>query len=360
MPLIQVTNLGQEYEGHRALKDINLEIDKGDSFALIGPTGAGKTTLLRLLDLLDLPASGQVHFDGIDVTRSEHHRLEARRRMSFVQQKPLVFSMNVYDNAACGLRWRHENKEVIRRKVESVLELVGMADHKNRDARTLSGGETQRVAIARALVTEPEVLLLDEPTANLDPVSVSRIEDILAQIIGEQKTTVIMATHDMPQGQRLATKIGVLLNGEMLQIGTPNEVFCSPKSREVAAFVGVENILAGMIVEKDDDLAIIRLNGNAIQAISEYTVGENVYALVRPEDITFTLSKEAGSARNVFEGNITRMTAIGPLARIEVDCGFPLLGVLTTRSAQELNLAIGTCVFASFKATAIHLIKRRG
>ena len=360
MSLIEATNLGRKYDGRYVLKDIDLRINKGEVFALIGPTGAGKTTLLRLLDLLDTPVSGRIFFDGVDVTRSGRHRLEARRRMSYVQQKPAVFSMNVYGNVACGLKWRHEKKEVIRHKVDSVLELVGMADYNSRDAKTLSGGETQRVAIARALVTEPEVLLLDEPTANLDPVSVSRIEDVLEKIIAEQKTTLIIATHDMPQGQRLAGKIGVLINGELLQVGSPNDVFCSPQSKEVAEFVGVENILAGVIVEKDDDLAVISINGNTIQAISDCAIGEKVYAFVRPEDITFALAKEAGSARNVFEGSISKMIAVGPLARIELDCGFPLLGVLTTRSAQELQLTIGRHVYASFKATAVHVIKRRG
>jgi tungstate transport system ATP-binding protein len=360
MSLIETNNLGQKYDSRHVLKDIDLRINKGEAFALIGPTGAGKTTLLRLLDLLDAPASGQIFFDGVDVTRSGRHRLEARRRMSYVQQKPAVFSMDVYGNVACGLRWRHEKKEVTRHKVDSILELVGMADYKNRDAKTLSGGETQRVAIARALVTEPEVLILDEPTANLDPVSVSRIEDVLEKIITDGKTTLIMATHDMPQGQRLAGKIGVIINGQLLQVGSPNDVFCSPQSKEVAEFVGVENILAGVIVEKDGDLATINVNGNVVQAISDCAVGEKVYIFARPEDITFALSREAGSARNVFEGSIGKMIAVGPLARIELDCGFPLLGVLTTRSAQELQLTIGRRVYASFKATAVHVIKRRG
>ncbi|MFC1994755.1 ATP-binding cassette domain-containing protein, partial [Chloroflexota bacterium] len=203
MALIEVRHLGQEYEGRYVLKDIDLNVNQGEVFALIGPTGAGKTTLLRLLDLLDPPASGRIYFDGIDVTHSWRHRLEVRRRMSLVQQKPIVFNLNVYENVACGLKWRHEKNGAIRHKVESALELVGMANHRNRNARTLSGGETQRVAIARALATEPELLLLDEPTANLDPVSVSRIEEVMAHVIQEQKTTVLMATHDMTQGQRL-------------------------------------------------------------------------------------------------------------------------------------------------------------
>jgi len=358
MALLETIKLRQEYDGHNVLKEINLRIERGEVFALIGPTGAGKTTLLRLLDLLEIPASGTIYFDGVDVTSSRGERLEARRRMSFVQQRPVVFKMSVYDNVACGLRWRHESNKVIRGKVESALGLVRMADYRNRNAWTLSGGETQGVAIARALVTEPEVLFLDEPTANLDPVSISKVEEVLGHIIREQRTTVVMATHDMSQGQRLAGRVGVMINGEILQVGSPNEIFSSPVSRELAEFVGVENILDGVVVARDDGLVNIAVDGGTIQAVSEYAVGDKVYVLLRPEDITFALSKDISSARNVFEGKIARITTVEPLVRIEADCGFPLLGIVTKMSAQQLDLAIGKPVYASFKATAVHVIKR--
>jgi tungstate transport system ATP-binding protein len=359
MAFLKVTYLGQEYDGHHILRDVNLSIGQGEVFALIGPTGAGKTTLLRLLDLLDTPSSGEVRFDGVDVTRSGRRRLEARRRMAYVQQKPIVFRTDVYANVACGLKWRREKKEAIRQKVESALELVGMAEFKKRDARTLSGGEMQRIAIARSLVTDPELLLLDEPTANLDPVSLSKIEEVIAHIIAEQKITVVMATHDMPQGQRLADRIGVLAGGELLQVGTPSDIFCSPNSRAIAELVGVENILAGVVRDKEQDLSIINIDGRDIQAVSDFGIGDKVHALIRPEDITLTLSKDPTSARNVFEGKVGKMSLLGPLVRIEMDCGFPLLVTLTTVSVQELGLTIGKQAYASFKATGVHVIKRQ-
>ena len=176
MSLLQAADLSKEYEGHPVLKRMTVAIKEGEAFALIGPTGSGKTTLIRLLDLLLSPTTGRIHFDGIDVTHNKHARLEARRKMSYVQQKPVVFSMNVYDNVAYGLKLRHEKNDLIKRKVDDALELVGMSDYRTRNAKTLSGGETQRVAIARALVTEPAILFLDEPTANLDPISVSKVE----------------------------------------------------------------------------------------------------------------------------------------------------------------------------------------
>ncbi len=358
MALIETIDLKQRYDEQYILKSIDLSINRNEVFALIGPTGAGKTTLIRLLDLLESPTSGKIYFDGIDVTHSPRLRLEARRRMSFVLQKPVVFNMSVFDNAACGLRWRHEDRKVTQQRVSSVLELVGMADHKNRNAKTLSGGETQRLAIARALAIKPEVLFLDEPTANLDPISISKIEEILAHIIREQKTTIVMATHDMAQGQRLAGRIGVLMNGEILQTGSPDDIFSLPESRELAEFVGVDNILSGVIVARDNNLVTIDVNGSLIQAISRYDIGEEVHALIRPEEVTLALHKEASSARNTFEGRVDRILPVGPLSRVKVACGFPLLSVVTKKSAEDLSLTVGKKVYATFKATAIHIIKR--
>jgi len=358
MALIETVNIEQKYAGQYVLKNINLKVDNGEVLALIGPTGAGKTTLLRLLDLLEVPTSGSIYFNGVDVTRSKRLRLQARRRMSFVLQKPAVFNMSVYDNVACGLKWRREIGANVSQRVSRVLELVGMTEYANRNARTLSGGETQRVAIARALAVEPEVLFLDEPTANLDPVSVSKIEEVLAHIIGEQKTTVVMATHDMSQGQRLAGRIGVIMNGEVLQIGSPGDIFSTPEKKEVAQFVGVDNILSGVIVNRDDNLVTINVSGSLIQAISDYSLGEEVHALIRPEDVTLAPRKDASSARNTFEGRIAKILSVGALVRVEVACGFPLLAVVTKRSAQDLNLAVDKKVYATFKATAVHVIKR--
>src|SRR4030043_2455701 len=209
MALLETISLVQKYDGRQVLKDISLTFSRGEAFGLIGPTGAGKTTLLRLLDLLEVPASGKIYFEVMNMTRAGKHRLEIRRRMSFVQQKPLVFTMSVYDNVACGLKWRREGHDTIRKKVDNARELVNLVEYKNRNAKTLSGGETQRLAIARALVAEPEVLFLDEPTANMDPISVSKIEEVLAHIINERKTTIVMTTHNMLQAQRMASRLGV-------------------------------------------------------------------------------------------------------------------------------------------------------
>lgn len=358
MALIEAANIHQNYDGREVLKNVNLKIDSAEIFALIGPTGAGKTTLIRILDLIEPARSGQLFFDGVDVTARGADQMQARRRMSYVQQRPLVFTMNVYDNVACGLRWRHVKSAGVKRKTEEALELIGMTSYRDRNAKTLSGGETQRIALARALVTEPEVLFLDEPTANMDPVSTAKIEEVLAHVVSERKTTIIMTTHDMSQGQRMASRLGVLIDGGLLQTGSSNDIFNRPQNREVAEFVGIENILKGVIEEKQNGLARIAINGEKISAISNLAVGEKVYVLIRPEIIVFSLSGVVGSARNVFKCKVSTINTVGSIVRIEVACGFPLLGVMTNQAAQDLNVSIGKDVYVSFKATAVHVMKR--
>ncbi len=357
--MLRIANLYQRYGKQEILKDINLEVERGEIFALIGPTGAGKTTLLRLIDLLEVPTSGEIHIAGVDATGAGRQRLELRRRMAFVLQKPVVFNMSVYDNIACGLRWRRKSRGEIREPVNRLLEAVRLSPLADKNARTLSGGETQRVAIARAMALEPEILLLDEPTANLDPTSTLRIEELIQDIFHHYKTTIIMATHDLSQGHRLAHRIGVMVNGQILQAGKASEVFRSPSNREVAEFVGAENIFSGKITAREGEIATVDLSGRFIEAISEHAVSEEVYVCIRPEDITLSPAQAVSSARNTFAGQISRVVLSGSLAHVTVDCGLPLMALVTRRSAEELNLTPGCPVFASFKATAIHIIPKQ-
>jgi len=358
MSFIEVTGLNHRYGEQAVLEDINLSVDKGEVFALIGPTGAGKTTLLRIIDLLEVPSTGEIYFDGICIPRSGKQRLEIRRRMSFIHQKPQVFNLSVYDNVACGLRWRGEEKNRIAAKVDHILEVVGLKGYKNRSARTLSGGEAQRVALARSLVLEPDVLVLDEPTANLDPVSTAKIEQLISYVARQCDTTMIMATHDMSQGQQLADRIGVLLDGRLVQTGNATDIFRLPQNEEVAHFVGMENIIEGVITANNEGIAAVKIGGNVIQAVTNYPVGKEVYACIRPEDITLALSSTQSSARNSFQAEVTKVTALGPLSRVEIDGGFRLVALVTKISAEELNLQVGGEVYATFKATGVYIMEK--
>jgi tungstate transport system ATP-binding protein len=358
MAFIETIDLGQKREKRDILKKVSIRVERGEVRALIGPTGAGKTTLLRLIDLLDEPAEGKILIGGTDVYAAEKSKLEIRRRIAFVLQKPVVFNMSVFNNISYGLKWRGMESRLIREKVDNLLEVVGLTEYRNRNAKTLSGGEMQRVAIARAIATDPEILLLDEPSANLDPVASAKIEELIKGIIKRETMTVIVATHDMAQGQRLADKITVLVNGEVVQTGAPRDIFSSPTNRQVAEFVGMDNILDGNIIACDGETALIDINGTVIEAVADCEIGQEVSACWRPEDVTLAFEKMSSSARNSLEGRISRTLYGGPLCRVEVDCGFPVAALVTKRSAEEMKLEKGMRVYATIKAVNVHVIKR--
>jgi tungstate transport system ATP-binding protein len=358
MSLIEAVDTSQRFEKKEVLRRVSLAVERGEILAIIGPTGAGKTTLLRLFDQLDVPKSGKVVFDGREVT--PRLRTEVRRKISMVLQKPVVFDARVYDNVAYPLRVRRYDKKAIPGKVNSMLMTVGLDGYQKRNARTLSGGETQKVALARALVTDPELLLLDEPTANLDPVSLNSIEELILRLNRENGMAMVIATHEMAQGQRLAHRIAVMMEGELIQVGRPADIFYAPSDLRVARFVGVENILKGRITANEGGLAQIRLNGHSLEAVTDHPPREEVHVFIRPEEITISMQPPSSSARNALSGEVRLLALSGPLARIEMDCGLTLVALITRRSAEELGLKVGQQVHASFKATAIHVISRAG
>jgi tungstate transport system ATP-binding protein len=263
----------------------------------------------------------------------------------------------VYENIAYGLHFRRASRESIKNQVDHALEVIDMVGFEDRKAKSLSGGEMQRVALARAMVTEPELLLLDEPTANLDPIATQKIEQLIRHYNEESHTTVIMSTHDMQQGQRLASRVAVMMEGRFAQVGTPREVFASPSDKAVANFVGVKNILTGTIVSNMDGVATLTVDGISIDAVTSLPAGTPVWASILPEDITLLLSHgKWTSARNVFTGRIVRFAPRGPLLNITVDCGAELSATVTWKSAEEMGLKIGDEVRLSFKASSVHVM----
>ena len=255
-------------------------------------------------------------------------------------------------------RLRRHSRKAIPHKVNAMLNAVGLDGYQKRNARTLSGGETQKVALARALITNPQVLLLDEPTANLDPVSQKTIEEFILRFNRENGTAVVIATHEMAQGQRLAHRIGVMMEGQLIQIGKPTDIFYAPNDIRVARFVGVENILQGRVNSNREGLIHIDVRGHDVEAIADRYPGDEVHLCIRPEDITLSLRGASTSARNSFSGQVTGLALSGALAMVQLDCGLPLVALITKQSAEELGLQIGKQAHVSFKATAIHVIGR--
>ena len=222
-PQVEATGIEKRFGSRPVLKGIDLSVHSGEMFVIVGPTGSGKTTLLHILGLLEDATRGRLRLLGTECDNSANH-LVLRRRMAFVQQKPIAFNVSLRDNISQPLRWRGLDRAEIDQRVDAMLEANGMTGNARRSALTLSGGETQRLAIARALVSRPEILLLDEPTANLDPESTLQVERMLKDIVRQRDTTVLMTTHDLAQAGRLADRVGVLVDGELRRTGTPAEV----------------------------------------------------------------------------------------------------------------------------------------
>ncbi len=357
-PILEIKDLLVR-RGERVVLEIAaIDVQEGEVLAVIGPNGAGKSTFLLAACRLLQPTRGQISFRGQPLGSKDG--LSYRRRIGLVLQDPLLVDASVYNNVAAGLRFRRLPKDEIDRRVLHWTEALGIAHLRARPARSLSGGEAQRVSLARAFALEPDLLLLDEPFSALDtPTRLRLVEDFQALLAGIKLTT-IMVTHSMDEALLLGDRVAVILEGRLRQIGSPETVFRAPNDPEVAAFVGVDVIIPGKVLSCQHGLALVAANGYQIEAVGDVKAGRPVYLLLRPEDITVWAgdAMPRSSARNRLPGKVTRLIPQGPLVRVAIDCGFPLVALITRSSAEEMGIAPGQPVTASFKASAVHLITR--
>jgi tungstate transport system ATP-binding protein len=238
-PLYQLHAMTQSYGGRRVLHIERLEVRAGEVLCLVGPTGAGKSTLLRLLAGLEPPATGKLWF-GEHLLGARDMPAAVHRRITLVFQRPLLLAGTVRANVEYGLRLRGLAR--CPQQAQATLKRLGLSVLSSRSARTLSGGETQLVALARALALEPEVLLLDEPTANLDPARVALVEEVIRAVHRKHRTTIVWATHNLFQARRLAQHVALLLDGELAELAPTETFFEAPHDPRTAAFVRGEMV----------------------------------------------------------------------------------------------------------------------
>lgn len=362
--LLQARDLQVHRGGARVLDVPALDLRAGEVLALMGPNGAGKSTLMLALAGLLPPSAGAFRFRGADL-QSRGDREAFRRRMTVVFQDPLLFDATVAQNIASGLKLRGVPAAERHARAEDWARRLGLGELLDRSARHLSGGEAQRTALARAFVLGPEILFLDEPFSALDAQAREGLIEDLGHILADTGTTAVISTHDQGEAARLAHRLAVMQGGRIVQLGGLREVMNHPEDPFVAAFVGMETLLKGQVVACREGLLSLRFTKGSgdreVLAVGEAQPGQTVLVGVRPEHVALSLQTDnTSSARNAFLGAVTKVIPRGPFFKIELDCGFFLAAYVTAQSLAELGLQPGCPVVASFKATAVHLIRKEG
>jgi molybdate transport system ATP-binding protein len=322
----------------------------GDLVVLLGPNGAGKTSLLRALAGLAALDRGRVVLDGevLEDTGAGVRVPTERRPVGFVFQDYLLFPhLSALENVAFGLRARGVPKAEARRRAAAWLERVGLAGHARSRPRALSGGQAQRVALARAMVTDPRLLLLDEPLAAMDAASRRQVRRDLRRHLASFEGTRLLVTHDPLEAMTMADRLVVLEGGRITQTGTPTEVSAQPRSRYVAELVGV-NLFRGHAAGHT-----LRLAGGATLVVADDHHDGEVFAAVHPHAVALYRRHPEGTPRNVLAGTAETLEATGDRVRVQMAGAVPVVAEVTAAAAAELRLADGGPVWASIKATEI-------
>lgn len=359
--MLEVRNLNVSFPGF-ALRDINLSINKGEFFALLGPTGSGKTVLLETIAGLKAPARGQIFFDGRDVTALKPEQ----RNISIVYQDYALFPhLNVQQNIRYGLRFKKNGGSGQPEKFNLLIEMLGIAHLLMRYPGNLSGGEKQRVALARALIVEPDILLLDEPFSALDANTKETVQSEIKALHGVLKTTTLMVTHNFSEVFSLAERVAIIKEGAVQQVGSTQDVFKTPRSKFVAEFVGMKNVFSlhqtngkvalGDLLELDlrelggPDLYRQKNTGNG---------GREYYIGLRPEDII--LGKQNLQTDYQIQGIVTTVSNNGVYSEVRVRAGrLNFTAYLTPNRYFELGLRENKPVYLGFDRKNISLIMEK-
>lgn len=340
--LIELRNINKSFGDAQILKDINLYVNKNEFLTLLGPSGCGKTTTLRIIGGFENPTSGELDFEGKSMLNVPPHK----RSVNTVFQRYALFpNMNVYENIAFGLKLKKLDKAKIDEKVSNMLKLVNLKGYENRPISSLSGGQQQRIAIARALVNEPEVLLLDEPLGALDLKLRKDMQIELKNMQMKLGITFIYVTHDQEEALTMSDSIVVMNNGQIQQIGTPEDIYNEPKNAFVADFIGESNILDG-IMKKDYEVSFMNTTFECVDF--GFSENEPVDIVVRPEDVDI-VEKDKGA----FNAEVINITFKGVHYEVILKTDDHTLMVHQTKVA-EVHDIVGVII----KPDLIHIMKK--
>jgi tungstate transport system ATP-binding protein len=338
-----------------ALRLPSLEIKTGNLLAVIGPNGAGKSTLLRVMGLLQPPTEGRVLLRGKDALRA--NALQLRRRIATVFQEPLLLNATVYQNAALGLKLRGIRAAEIDTRLAPWFEKLGITHLASRSARTLSGGEAQRTSLARALVLEPDLLLLDEPWAALDPASREEFLRDFGRIVKETRLTTVFVTHDREEAFAFAEQVAVLDSGSLIEFGRREQVFFHPSCDASAEIVGVANRLPGTVQGRDGAAVLVQVGTQILMATSMLQAGNNVVVCIRPEQLSVERGNSCASAYNQLKGRIVDISPGIGAYQTMLDCGgFRLIASIERRRFIESGYSEGDEVIVTVSPNSVQLI----
>lgn len=331
-PIVKVEKLRKYYGGKLVLDIPHLELDKGDIYALVGPNGSGKTTLLKIIGLLERPEEGNIYYSGNKVDYTPDNIFRLRREMTLVMQDPVLFKTTVYKNVAYGLKMRSVGKKIIDSEVSKALELVGLPNFQGRKASSLSSGEAQRVAIARAIVLKPKLLLLDEPTANVDKMNTQAIELLLKKLHQTEGTTIVLTTHDLSQAYRMTTKVISLLDGKMIGVNP-------------------ENVFYGTFAKVNGKCAVVNVAPNVSIEVQTYN-GRNTGIYIDPKDVQILYKPIYEEGWNCFKGQIVSITFEDNYIRLVIDSGIEMVAVV---KREKFTPIFNRDVYVAFKKSDVNV-----
>jgi molybdopterin-binding protein len=336
--------------GEFVLQNISLGIEEGEYFIVLGPTGAGKTVLLESIAGLYPIKSGKIWLRGKEVTGVEPEK----RKISIVYQDHVLFPhLSVKKNIVFGLKMNKATPDEQNSRINRVAELLGISNLLHRRPDTLSGGEKQKVALGRAIVTQPELLLVDEPLSALDPETRENVQHELRQLHRALGVTILHVTHDFEEAIALGNRIAVIGEGRLMQVGTPEEIFRHPNSEFVARFAMTRNIFLGKAERKSSGDTVFKVDGTEFIIAKE--ADGNYHASIRPEEILVSTEPIRSSARNCFPGTVTHVLDKGSTLYVTVNIPPELSCMVTRHSFEEIGLHEGKKVYVTFKASSIHL-----
>jgi putative spermidine/putrescine transport system ATP-binding protein len=320
MSYLELTHLAKAFDGAIAVKDFNLQVEQGELVSLLGPSGCGKTTTLRMIAGFESPDSGSIYLDDEEITSLPPDR----RGMGMVFQSYALFpNMNAWGNVAFGLRVARVSPQEIKKRVDDLLDLVGLSDSGHKFINELSGGQQQRVALARALAIKPRVLLLDEPLSALDAVVRVSLRLEIRRIQTTLGITTIYVTHDQEEALSISDRVVVMRQAVIEQTGTPDEIYVHPATHFVATFVGSMNQFPGVLVYADRGLVA---NPNydwqiSIPSVTDGSLkdGDEVVILVRPEEIRVSQTGSVIDEENTITAEVEAITLLGPVTRLNLD-----------------------------------------